>query len=122
MLLSNVLHLATLKLNLAVTWIFTVMLAVFDTKPSWRTPPDQHQSLYARIVWTMRCGALPCKRSNDPQGARVTDSRVMAATRRPQHAGKHLRSLRQKHPTSLPLMLLNGHTLAAQVLARRSKH
>ena len=39
------------------------------------------------------------------------------AMRRPQQASKHVRTLRQKHPTSLPLMLMHGHLLAAQVAA-----
>jgi len=34
---------------------------------------------------------------------------------RPQQASKYVRTLRQKHPTSLPLMLMHGHVLTAQV-------
>ena len=41
--------------------------------------------------------------------------RMTVAMRRPQQASKYVRSLRQKHPTSLPLMLMHGHLLAAQV-------
>lgn len=40
------------------------------------------------------------------------------AMRRPQQAGKHVRTLRQKHPMSLPLMVVHGHLLAAQVKIR----
>jgi len=40
---------------------------------------------------------------------------MTVAMRRPQQASKHVRTLRQKHPTSLPLMLMHGHLLAAQV-------
>ena len=67
---------------------------------------DQHLLL----IWT-------CQRSvTRMSGDTVAVCRMLATMRRPQQASKHVRTLRQKHPTSLPLTLLHGHLLAAQVL------